>query len=60
MAINEKRFTNVYNIDTWYVDASSVSADAVHDGALVDVHAPDVVLVQGVTLKNDFFTEMPK
>ena len=45
------------------VDAGAVSAHAVHDGALIDVHAPDIVLVQGVTLctkiqmtshKNDF------
>ena len=45
------------------VNAGAVAADAVHDGALVDVHAPHVVLVQGVTLcakvqmtshKNDF------
>ena len=41
-----------------HVDASSVSADAVHDRALVDVDAPHVVLVQRVTLKNyDYFSD---
>jgi hypothetical protein len=34
-----------------HVNAGPVSADAVHDGALVDVDAPHVVLVQSVTLK---------
>jgi hypothetical protein len=32
------------------VDAGAVAADAVHDGALVDVDAAHVVLVESVTL----------
>ena len=55
----EKTTGPVLGLYTWvtlageasgHVDAGPVAADAVHDGALVDVDAPHVVLVQNVAL----------
>jgi hypothetical protein len=40
-----------------HVNAGSVPAHAVHDGALVDVDAPHVVFVQSVALNKNKFSD---